>query len=721
VHDEDRYLLEAVSRFVGAGLGAGDSVIAIATDPHLRALEQQLASRGFDLATPRAAGRYVTLDAAATLARITVAGQPDAEHFAREVGGLIRRAAAGGAPVRVFGEMVSLLCADGKPDAALRLEELWNELRAGLHFSLLCAYPLGFFAREPNGRSFLRICAQHGGVLPAESGDTLTSEAERLRMVAYLEPQAGVRRGGDESLEQAAETSARLAAIVESADDAIVGKTLDGVVTSWNRAAERIFGFSAEEMIGQSISRIIPPERQDDFPMILGAVRRGERVDHYETERVRKDGRRIFVSLTVSPILDAAGQVVGVSKIARDVTERHRLEAQREQLAGIVQRSHAELAAANRAKDEFLAMLGHELRNPLGAVRNAVESAQLDPTMRERALEIASRQAKRLARLVDDLLDVARLAQGGVRLNRETVPLAEILGHALESTQFSIEQQGHTLSVTLPSDELRVDCDPLRLEQVLVNLLSNAAKYTPRGGHVELSGERENGHAVIRVRDDGVGIAADELARIFEPFVQAPRPRDHSAGGLGVGLTIARSFVVLHGGTIEVFSAGPGAGAEFVVRLPAAPDAVERTQASPFVPKPSPAKGMRILVVDDNADAAEGVAMLLEVFGYCVMVAVDGPQALEAARTQPPDVMLVDIGLPGMDGYEVARRVRAIPELSGVVLVALTGFGLDEDRRRARDAGFDHHLTKPVAPAVLRSVIAQLGASLAGSAAPGRW
>jgi PAS domain S-box-containing protein len=682
-YDEDRFLLEAVSRFVGGALGAGDVVIAVATEPHLRELEKLLATRSLDLADPRAACRYVPLDAVETLERITLAGRLDPKRFARVIGGAIQRARSAGPHVRIFGEMVALLLERGDAEAAIRLEEMWNELRRELPFSLLCAYPMGPFATETRSRALLRIGAEHDEAMPAEG---------------------------------AAEAVSRLAAIVESADDAIVGKTLDGVVTNWNRAAERIFGFSAEEMIGQSISRIIPPERRDDFPMILEAVRRGDRVEHYETERVRKDGRRIFVSLTVSPIRDARGRIIGISKIARDVTERRRLDAQREQLVAIVQRSHAEAAAANRAKDEFLATLGHELRNPLAAVRNAVESAQLDPALRARALEIATRQSRRLSRLVDDLLDVARLTQGGIRLNRETVAVAEILGNALESTSFLIEEQGHTLSVSLPSDTLRVDCDSLRLEQVLVNLLSNAAKYTPRGGRIELSGERENGHAVIRVRDDGIGIPPEELSRIFEPFFQTPRERERGAGGLGVGLTVARSFVLLHGGTLEAFSAGPGAGAEFVMRLPAAPDAVARSSRTPPAAEAPGSRDVRILVVDDNHDAAEGVGMLLEVFGHRVAVAADGPAALEAAQKDVPAIMLVDIGLPGMDGYEVARRVRELPELSGVVLVALTGYGLDEDRRRARAAGFDHHLTKPVAPAVLRTLIASIGATLPAGA-----
>ena len=706
-YDADPLLIESIARFAGAGLGAGDAVLVIATAPHLAALERALEVHGLDVERARALGRYVAFDAAETLRRILPEARLDRQRFASVIGGAIREAASAGTPVRVFGELVAVLWERGEVETALALEKMWNELRDELAFSLLCAYPMEHFAAD--GRSFLTVCAEHTGVHALE-GSTDEPGAAPYRMLA---------RPLDEHAQGAAphperESAAWLAAIVESSDDAIIGKTLDGIVTSWNRGAERIFGYRAEEMVGHPISRIIPPERRDDFPMILDSVRRGQWIDHYETERMRKDGTRIYVSLTVSAIEDASGRIVGVSKIARDVTERRRLDAQREQLIGMAQRAHAELEAASRAKDEFLATLGHELRNPIAAVRNAIESAQFDPALRGRAMEIAGRQARQLSRLVDDLLDLARITQGRVRLNREIVPLNDLIGHAVEATRHHMEQHGHKLSVVPASEAVRIECDALRLEQVLVNLLSNAAKYTPPGGSIAIECEGGNGEAQIRVRDDGEGIRADLLTRIFDPFVQARRTGDAGQEGLGVGLAIARSFVALHGGTIEAHSEGPGRGAEFVVRLPAA-TAHAGSRAAASLAEPAPARGVRVLLVEDNPDVAEGMAMLLEAFGHEVHVATSGPDALDAARAQRPALMLVDIGLPGMDGYELARRVREIPALRDAVLVALTGYALEEDRERARKAGFDQHLIKPVDPKLLRSVVARVGAQAAGS------
>jgi len=705
-YDDDPLLVESIARFAGAGLGAGEAVLVIATAPHLAALERALGAHGLDVERARALGRYVTFDAAETLARVLPEARLDRERFAALIGGAIREAAARtGAPVRVFGELVALLFERGEGETALELEKMWNELRDELGFSLLCAYPLEHFAAD--GGSFLAVCAEHTAV---DALATLEGGAPRRTPARPLDGDAT----GDAAAHPEREGAAWLAAIVEGSDDAIIGKTLDGIVTSWNRGAERIFGYRAAEMLGHPISRIIPPERRDDFPMILDSVRRGQRVDHYETERVRKDGTRIYVSLTVSPIRDTSGCIVGVSKIARDVTERRRLDAQREQLIGMAQRAHAELEAASRAKDEFLATLGHELRNPIAAVRNAVESAQFDPAVRGRALEIAGRQARQLSRLVDDLLDLARITQGRVRLNRESVPLNELVGHAVEATRHHMEQHGHKLSVVPASEAVRIECDALRLEQVLVNLLSNAAKYTPPGGSVAIECEGGQGEAVIRVRDDGEGIRADLLTRIFDPFVQARRAGDAGQEGLGVGLAIARSFVALHGGTIAAHSEGPGRGAEFVVRLPVV-TAHATAKSGASLAEPAAARGVRILLVEDNPDVAEGMAMLLEAFGHEVHVATSGPDALDAARAQRPALLLVDIGLPGMDGYELARRVREIPALRDAVLVALTGYALEEDRERARKAGFDQHLIKPVDPKVLRGVVAQVGVQAGGS------
>jgi PAS domain S-box-containing protein len=500
----------------------------------------------------------------------------------------------------------------------------------------------------------------------------------------------------------------RLAAIVESSDDAIIGKSLDGIVTSWNGGAERLFGYSAAEMIGQPLVRLVPPDRHDDLPKNLNAIRRGERVEHFETERMRKSGERIHVSLTVSPIRDAAGRIVGASKIARDVTERKRAEAELEALLRASESAQAAAEAANRSKDEFLAMLGHELRNPLGALQNAIITARLDPTRREHALEIARRQSEQLGRLVEDLLDVARITHGRIALRKERVSVQNVIARAVENVRSLVDDQGHRLTVSLSSGDVDVEADPSRLEQVLVNLLTNAAKYTEPGGRIEVTAELAQGEVAVCVRDNGVGIPADVLTRIFDLFAQGDRTLDRSLGGLGIGLTVARRLVELHGGRIEAHSVGRGKGAEFIVRLPAlGPVPAEASAAAS--PEPGPSPCARVLMVEDNPDGAESLKMLLELLGHRVRVTHDGVAALAAARANCPDIMLVDIGLPGMDGYEVARQVRQEPALKHVVLVALTGYGRDEDKQRALAAGFDYHLVKPVDVDALEKVVARLG------------
>jgi signal transduction histidine kinase/ActR/RegA family two-component response regulator len=368
----------------------------------------------------------------------------------------------------------------------------------------------------------------------------------------------------------------------------------------------------------------------------------------------------------------------------------------------------AELKANSRAKDEFLAMLGHELRNPLSAVQNAVVTATVDDTRRPRALEIARRQLEQLGLLIDDLLDVARVTLGRIALKREHVELRALLDRTVESLRPVIDQRHHTLSVTLPAHDVRLDADAGRIEQIVTNLLTNAAKYTDPGGRIELIGERVGPDAFIRVRDSGIGIAPDVLPRVFDLFTQAERALDRADGGLGVGLTIARNLAQLHGGDIEARSAGLGRGSEFVVRLPAL--VCEPAAVTPD----TRGVGLRstatktVLVVDDNADVAESLSMIIEILGHRVQAVADGAAALEKARTTKPDVMLVDIGLPGMDGYEVARRIRRDPALERIVLIALTGYGTAEDKARSSAAGFDHHLVKPVDVDALRDLVARL-------------
>jgi two-component system CheB/CheR fusion protein len=425
-------------------------------------------------------------------------------------------------------------------------------------------------------------------------------------------------------------------------------------------------------------------------------------VDHFDTIRVTKDGRLLNISLTISPIRDSEGRIVGASKIARDVTEKKRLEAE-------LSEKLLELADGDRRKDEFLAMLGHELRNPLSAVRNAVVTARLDPSRRDRALDIAYRQTDQLARLVDDLLDVARITRGRMTLRMETVRLAGVVERAVETTRDLVEARAHLLTLALPDESLHVNGDPSRLEQVVVNLITNAAKYTEPGGRIEVMAQREGEQAVLRVRDNGVGIAPEMLPRVFDLFAQAHRGPARVEGGLGIGLTVVQRLVELHGGRAEVTSEGLGRGSEFRLSFPCVPVADANA-----VPARSAGEGpggpVRVLVVDDNADVAEGLMMLLELLGHRVRVAHDGMAALEAVRVNVPDLMLVDIGLPGMDGYELARNVRQDSRLKGVVLVALTGYGRDEDKRKAIEAGFDEHLVKPLTVETFQKLLGRLEA-----------
>jgi PAS domain S-box-containing protein len=631
-----------------------------------------------------------------------------------------------------------------------------------------------------------------------------------------------------------------LAAIVESSDDAIISKTLDGCIRSWNTGAERLFGYTAHEAVGSPITLIIPPEKRDEEQSILAKLRSGERNEHFDTVRVSKQGRRIDISLTISPVRDGSGRIVGASKVARDITERKQAErtlvAVKDELAGQVAdlrrlhemsirlsttvelqpildetvrtataieganlgllslyepgqndlktraslgvsdkflkamqsvppggwprdrcfrdqrrvvvedietdpvfapcreaarqagfravhctplitrsgtavgvlstyfrrphrpsdkethlvdlcvrqavdfienaRLYSQLQEADRHKDEFLVTLAHELRNPLAAVNNSLHlirlSDDLSPTI-QHVREIMDGQVNQLIRLVDDLLEVSRIRRGKIELRKESIELAGVIASAVETSRPLIAAAGHQLAISLPSEPMTLEADAVRLGQVIANLLNNAAKYTNRGGQIWLTARREGSHAVLSVRDTGLGIPADMLPRVFDMFAQVDRTLERAQGGLGIGLSLAKNLVQLHGGRIEAHSGGPGEGSEFVVRLPLSPN-VPRAKAK----KPEsqsertrlPAR--RILVVDDTQAAVYVLGKLLEKMGQQVRTARDATSALESVRVERPDVVISDIAMPDMNGYRLARRLRQEPGLNDVVLVALT-------------------------------------------------
>jgi PAS domain S-box-containing protein len=798
--------------------------------------------------------------------------------------------------------------------------------------------------------------------VPTKSGEAPPAQNNERKVLAI---EGATERKREE------EVRARLAAVVESSDDAIVSKTLEGIITSWNRAAEGMFGYSAAEAVGQHITLIIPAERRAEEEDVLASVRRGEKVDHFETERVAKNGRRVLVSLTVSPVKDDAGHVIGASKVARDITERRKMEtdialrARELELANerlreseerlhlsqqvahigtfdwnietgvniwtpeleamhglapggfsntqtawqkllhpddreaalrcvelalrtgqpgegewrvvwpngtvhwiaarfqafkdeagkpvrltgvnvdITQRKQAEeklreselrfrrfmqqlpglawikdragryvyandavekafgirltellgrtdrelfppetaaqfgehdqlaldsetgiqtiealqhpdgtvhhslvskfpiavregedalvggvaiditerkqyedaLADADLRKNEFLAMLAHELRNPLAPIRNALEIMRRAAGVESShsfasAVAMMERQVGHMVRLVDDLLDVGRISRGKIELRRERVELSSVVYHAVEAARPLCESMGHELTVTLPPEPIYLSADPTRLTQVVGNLLNNACKFTGKGGRIWLTvegtgGGNATGETSIRVRDDGIGIAADQLPRIFDMFAQVESSRARSTAGLGIGLTLVRNLVELHGGTVEAHSGGVGQGSEFVVRLPILME-TPRIPTRPVTTSSTGTPTRRILVVDDNRDAAESLALLLQLMGHETRAVYDGLEAVEAAKKFHPDVVLLDIGLPKLDGYQAAARIRALQRDKRLTLVALTGWGMGEDLRRSDEAGFDAHMVKPVEPDALMRLLAEL-------------
>lgn len=625
---------------------------------------------------------------------------------------------------------------------------------------------------------------------------------------------------GAPSLESDEQASAFLAALVDSFDGAIVGKTLDGIIRTWNPGAERVFGYTAEEVVGRSITLLLPPERQSEEKLILARLRRGERIENYETVRVTKDGRRIDVALTVSPIRDGSGALVGASKIARDITgvkeakrslrdseERFRTLADHiaqlawmaqpdggvfwynrrwfdytgttfEEMQGwgwqavhhpdhvdavtdkfrraleagetwedtfplrgasgeyrwflsralpirddsgeivrwfgtntdITERMEMEerLRADDRRKDQFLATLAHELRNPLAPIVHSVELLRLgegSEGVQARALATLDRQTRHLVRLVDDLLDISRITRGIVALRPEAVDLQTVLHDAIEASRPAIDAEGHQLLTELPGAPIPLKADATRLVQVFTNLLHNAAKYTPTEGEIELRTERDDDTVTVVVADSGPGIPKEMRDRVFELFVQGDSGRRGGASGLGIGLTLVRALVELHGGSVRARERRSGPGVAMEVRLPveATPETAEEVASNRGA---SP--GLRVLVVDDNRDAADSLGLLIEAQGHRPRTVYDGEAALEVGEAFRPHLVLLDLGMPGMDGLETARRLRRHPWGREACLAALTGWGQASDRERTREAGFDRHLVKPIEARHLAALLAEL-------------
>lgn len=486
---------------------------------------------------------------------------------------------------------------------------------------------------------------------------------------------------------------ARLSAIVESTDDAIISKTLEGIVETWNRGAERIFGYSAAEMIGRPIGVLIPPDRREEEVKILERLRAGDRLEHFETVRQRKDGEQIHVSVTISPMRDEEGKIFGVSKIARDITTQKQLEAE-------LRKAKDAAEDASKAKNLFISILSHELRTPLTpalAILSSLETApDLAPEAREQ-IKMARRNIETEAGLVDDLLDLTRVSGGKVTLHFESVNAHEALRQCLAGVQRGIDEKSIKVTFNLKAKNYFVWADPRRLQQVFFNLLSNAVKFTPHGGEITLRSSDADDKLRIQIADSGEGIEPTMVAKIFRAFEQAPESRRF--GGLGLGLSIVKSLLTMHGGTVIAESPGRGRGSVFTVELVTAesPASFKKSRRGDQLPVT-----YRLLLVEDHADTLSALTTLLKRKGYTVTPAASVAEALLAAESDTFDLLLSDMGLPDGSGSDIMKYLKTRGNVRGI---ALTGFGQDEDISNARSAGFDTHITKPIKIQVLHETI----------------
>lgn len=504
-----------------------------------------------------------------------------------------------------------------------------------------------------------------------------------------------------------------LSAIIDSSEDAIVSKNLNSIVTSWNKSAERIFGFTAEEMIGQSIARVFPPDRLEEETHILERISRGERVEHFETVRLRKDGKLIDVALTISPVRDPDGRIVGASKIARDITEQ---KSATRRLA----EAHEELKRADRLKAEFLATLSHELRTPLTAILGWIQILKELPTPEEleQGIEVIERNVRLQSQLIEDLLDISRIESGKVALDVQRLNLASIVNAAIETVRPSAESKQIKLTSAFTEVDGVIMGDKNRLQQIVWNLLTNAIKFTPKAGRIHVVIERVNSHVEISVTDSGQGIAPEFLRHVFDRFRQADSSTTRKHGGLGIGLTIAKHLTELHGGNLTVRSPGLGLGATFTINLPlisAHADAPSQSAAQRNAEIDSNIRkgdlnGVRVLLVDDDPDSLAIVERILQRNGATVRAANCMEAGLLAFDGFQPHVVLSDIGMPVHDGYELIKNLRNLPGGKTVPAVALTALARSEDRARALKAGFQMHVAKPVDSHELVAVVNNLAA-----------
>ncbi|RQZ69109.1 ATP-binding protein [Burkholderia sp. Bp9004] len=697
-YESDAQLVSEVALFAADALRAGGSAIVIARPDCLAAVHERLRTLGAPIG--HAARERIFMSSAQTLLDSFMDGDlPDPTRFRRSIGTIVEAAVRAGRPVHVFGEMVALLCAQERYAGALRLEALWNELIEQHRFSLYCGYPGDVFPSAEQSETFRHVCALHRRILPDAS---LRNDENELHLTLALSQQRSRALSDEIRRREDAEQQRNGVLMHAPLPIALLSGAAHRIVLANHRFSELC---GRTDIVDQRLTSVLPG---GDTPAIVRALETARTLGRSTTisehrDRPEPDDARVYrLHFNPQPLADGLGVIVSAVEVTEHVAAREKLvaaNAERDRLLG-------ELRDANQAKDQFLAVLGHELRNPLTPISLALElirhrNGQATPN----EIAIIQRQLDHMVRLIDDLLDVSRITRGKIALKKEPVQLADIVDRAVEVASPLFEQRRHRLHVDTDPDA-RCHGDSVRLSQVVANLLTNAAKYTLPGGDVTVRAARgADGTALVEVSDNGAGIPRDRLDSIFEPFYRLDGDAKQAHGGLGIGLALVRSLVTLHGGTVRADSAGPGCGSTFTISLPEyRPKAVAMAAPQPphGIRDMAPGRtGRRVMLVDDNEDAASTLAQWLREAGHEVAVVHDPVTALAAYRAYRPDVAILDIGLPVMDGYELLRRLKAINEVTPCIFLALTGYGRNADRERCLATGFLEHFVKPVDPAAL--------------------
>jgi PAS domain S-box-containing protein len=707
-YEDDTFLANSVANFLGGALGAGESAMMIATAAHREAVERLLTERGVDVVAARQRGNLVSLDAATTLAEFMEGSVPNAARFVEVVGGLVRRMTEGGRRLRAFGEMVALLWAEGNKQAAIALEDLWNDLAKQRVFSLFCAYPMEKFSAEEDGNPFEHICGQHSHVIPTESYATIATDRERQLAVSKLQQRAAAleaeierRKRVEASLAQREE---ELSDFLENAAEGLHKVGPDGTILWANDGELNLLGYERPEYVGHSIF-----EFHVDRPVIEQML---ERLVHGEAlvdapARLRCKNGKIKHVLVHSSGYFRDGRFVYSRCFTRDITALREAEELQKRLLEKERIARAEAERISHMKDEFLATLSHELRTPLNAIFGWTQIIRRSPEDAQSVAEgmaVIDRNVRAQTQLIEDLLDMSRIVAGKLRLEFQQTDLAPVVEGAIEAVRPAAQAKGIQITSVLDVLSGPVSGDAGRLRQIISNLLGNAVKFTPEGGKIEVLLERVNSHAEISVTDNGPGIRPDFLPHVFEQFRQADGSIMRKHGGLGLGLSIVKQLVELHGGEVRAKSAGEGKGSSFVVLLPLA--AVDQAPVAKkcaedelnFGRDALKLQGVRVLVVDDEPDARGMVSRLLTDYDAQVEMAGSADEALAKLDVFQPHVIVSDIGMPGKDGYQLMRelREREVPGRPRVQAIALTAFARSEDRYRALRAGFQVHVSKPI-------------------------